>query len=378
MPAKLLRAPRGDAAIIHAGSPAIARSLGRFPLCCRSRIFRLALRHPRLADLAVTFPGLLFALSITHWSERRRPLDLAMQGAPLKSVAAAAGVPMWMRRLPPETFVERFQSLPDGDVFRRRITNHLPRSPKLAAFWLGVVRDAARWGDDDVAVWIARELVRDRKTVTFERLRLVSLYAWYSRRPGTSGHDCVRSPWHHGMRFATAVEEARAWRELATLRVNLGDASVDPWLRPATVTGFTFVPLDSARAIADEARVMRNCVCEYGQRLAEGRERLWSMQRNGERVATLSVGYPRGQPTIDVLDLRGRANVPAPKHLWVVAQRWIGQHDLMAIDRKAHARNKVPLDRRAWTDLWRPYWMAKQRIPGWLPLAPSRDALREL
>jgi hypothetical protein len=28
--------------------------------------------------------------------------------------------------------------------------------------------------------------------------------------------------------------------------------------------------------------------------------------------------------------------------------------------------------------LWRPYWLAKRRIPHWLPIAPSREALEML
>ncbi|MEA2928746.1 MAG: hypothetical protein QOG38_1174, partial [Hyphomicrobiales bacterium] len=38
----------------------------------------------------------------------------------------------------------------------------------------------------------------------------------------------------------------------------------------------------------------------------------------------------------------------------------------------------VPLDAAAWRSLWRPYWLAKRRLPRWLPLAPSRDALEVL
>ena len=35
----------------------------------------------------------------------------------------------------------------------------------------------------------------------------------------------------------------------------------------------------------------------------------------------------------------------------------------------------APLDRATWQQLWKPYWLAKRKIPGWLPLAPSMDAL---
>jgi hypothetical protein len=37
-----------------------------------------------------------------------------------------------------------------------------------------------------------------------------------------------------------------------------------------------------------------------------------------------------------------------------------------------------PLDRATWTSLWRPDWLAKRCIPGWLPIAPSRNALEAL
>ena len=38
----------------------------------------------------------------------------------------------------------------------------------------------------------------------------------------------------------------------------------------------------------------------------------------------------------------------------------------------------APLDRASWLSLWRPYWLAKRRIPEWLAIAPSRDALDRL
>jgi hypothetical protein len=53
-------------------------------------------------------------------------------------------------------------------------------------------------------------------------------------------------------------------------------------------------------------------------------------------------------------------------------------HDLSMIDTRARAWDKAPLDRSTWLSLWRPYWLAKRRIPEWLPIAPLRDALEAL
>ena len=52
--------------------------------------------------------------------------------------------------------------------------------------------------------------------------------------------------------------------------------------------------------------------------------------------------------------------------------------DLPAIDPKRPRWGTVPLVAAAWRSLWRPYWLAKRRLPTWLPLGPSRDALETL
>ena len=64
--------------------------------------------------------------------------------------------------------------------------------------------------------------------------------------------------------------------------------------------------------------------------------------------------------------------------VWWAARQWLHMHDLSQVDTKRRDWGAVPLDRATWISLWRPYWMAKRRIPEWLPLAPSRAALKAL
>lgn len=365
--------------MVHARSPAIERSLARFCAGHRPRIARLAARHPRLADLAITFPGLLFALSVPGRGLDPRPaIDSAIAGAPLKTVAATARIPLWARRLPPETFEGALDRLPDGDIFRCRIANQLPRSSKLAPIWLKAVANAAHWGHDHVALWIARELVHSPKIVKLERLRLLALYGWYSGKPDTIGYRFIRRAWHPGMRYCAAIEEATEWRVSVALNLNLGSKPIDPWLEPRAVMGFDFVPLCSEIQISQEAQTMRNCVREYGRQVASNRQRLWSIRRDGRSVATLSVGPRYRQPILDIVQLAGPANAEASKEIWLAARRWLAQHDLAAIDSSRVASGVSPLDRAAWIALWRPYWLERRRIPNWLPLAPSRRALESL
>jgi hypothetical protein len=375
MTANALRGPIGRAAFVRATSLAIERSLGRFHVGYRPRLARLAQRHARVAELALTFPGLLFAIGVPgHGLDPRAALDFVISGAELKIAAAAAGVPWWLRRLPPEAFDRPLAGLPDGEGFRRRIANHLPAARKHASAWLNAMVEAARWGDDAAAIWVARELVRGRMTV--RGLRLLVLYAWYSGRPQTSAHRLIGTAWHAGMHAATACQHADDWIRSVSLRANLGDRTLDPWLAPGQLSEFEFVPLLSAQGIAEEAAAMDNCVRDYGDTLVHDRERLWSVRCKGERVATLSVGF-RGE-LIEILDLKGRANAKVPRGVWLTARRWIAEHDLMAIRPKHLTWGAVALDHHVWREFWRPYWVAKRHIPAWLPLTPTRRALEDL
>lgn len=338
------------------------------------------MRHARIADLAISFPALLFALAVPRPGLDPAPaLARVIDGRPLAEVAMAADVPMWLRKLPPEAFARPIPKLPDGDLFRRQIANHLPRSPKSAPVWLEVVAVVAELATAPAAVWIARELVRDARRVNPARLRLVSLWSWFSARAGTFGRELIDRPWTPDMRMDQALEAAHDWRMMVALHLNLGPEPIaDMWLEPGRVAGYDFLPLRSAHAIAEEAVAMKNCLRSYGNNLAHNRSRLWSVRREGERVATLKVACDFRDPLPMIVELNGAANADVPRELWWAARRWLNMHDLSRIDTGRRKWGTAPLDRSIWRSLWRPYWLARRRIPEWLPIAPSRAALGAL
>jgi hypothetical protein len=338
----------------------------------------LAARHPRVADLAASFPTLLFALAVPRPGlDPARAIARAIDGASLAEVAAAADLPFWLRKLPPEAPTRPIARLPDGKAFRRRIANHLP-SRKLAPSWLQAMADMADLAHDAGALWIAREITRQERP-KLDRLRLVGLWAWFSSQPGTFGHGMIDTPWTPGMRLAVARSAAEDWRTTFTLHLDLGREPVaEPWLRPAHVCGYDFVPLMSAEQIVEEASAMNNCVRTYGDSVAHNLARLWSIRRQGERVATLSIEVGNSDPLPTVGQVKGWANGPVPVEVSWAARQWLHMHDLPRLDTKRRCWGTVPLDRATWLALWRPYWLAKRRIPDWLPLMPSRGAVDAL
>ena len=338
------------------------------------------MRHSRVADLAVSFPALLFALAVPRPGlDPARAIERAIEGVSLAKVAAAADVPMWLRRLPPEALSRPVARLPDGEVFRRQIANHLPRSPKVAPIWLQAVADIADLSHEAIAVWIAREITREKRGMNLNRLRLVGLWAWFSGQPDTLGCSMIQKSWTPDMRVGSALDAADDWRTNIDLRVSLGrEPIVDVWLQPARVAGYDFLPLMSVSEITEEAAAMKNCLRRYGRGLAHNRLRLWSVRKDGQRVATLSVEIGYRDPLLSIVELEAAGNAKAPLEVWWAARQWLHMHDLPRVDTKCHDWGSVPLDRANWISLWRPYWLAKRRIPEWLPLAPSRGALQAL
>lgn len=376
MTLNLLRVPRRDAA----RSDMLERQLRRYDSRFQGAVRALAARHSRIADLAASFPGLLFALAVPRPGlDPARALTRVVDGHALVDVAAAAGVPTWLRKLPPETFACPIPLLPDGELFRRQIANHLPRSPKLAPVWLQVVADIAALAHEPAALWIAREIVREPRRVNPDRLRLIGLWSWFSGQPGTFGHYLIDKPWKPDVGIDAARAAAAAWRTMISLHVNLGPRPItDVWLKADRVAGYDFLPLSSATAIAEEAAAMSNCVRTYGCALARNRSRLWSVQRDGRRVATLELGFRCGDPLPNIVQLKGAGNANAPRELWWAARQWLNMHDVSQIDIGQRSSDWRPLDRITWLALWRPYWLAKRRIPEWLPLAPSLGTLVSL
>lgn len=339
----------------------------------------LAARHPYLADLALSFPTLLLALAVP-----RRGLDPGcaiehtIDGAPLPSVAAAAEVPLWLRRLPPQALSQPIPRLPDSKTFRRQVANHLPFQ-KDASAWLQTVSDMADIADEAVALWVVREMAREMRSTKLHRRHLVGLWAWFSNQPDTFGHSLIGKRWTPAVRLSAALDAAEDWRTTFNLYLVLGREPVtELWLRPARVDGYDFQSLASVEEIAEEAAAMRNCLRTYGGGVAHNRLRLWSMRRDGRRVATLQVSFYHGQPLPDLAELKGPGNTSAPVEVWRAARRWLVMHDQSPAEPRQCTPNSVPLDHATWQELWRPYWLAKRRLPRWLPLSPSRKALSAL
>lgn len=357
---------------------AIAR---RFHPRVRSAVRSFVASSPRAADLASVFPAAAHTIATraAPQADVERALRLTQDGAPLRDVARALGLPLWLRRLPPEAFHRPVGAVPSSEMFTRRIANQLPVAPEQSAFWLASVTFAAKACDEYFALWLASQRIFGERQRDAERLfAVLAAYAWFSTADDTRAHHLIVTPWRPEMAFDTAVCAAKSWLNRIRLVLQLREGVItDPWLTPSEVSGYSFVPLLWHGDILAESRAMQNCTDQYGDRIARNVCRLFSVRRRGVRVATLEIGpHPREPHILALNQLKARHNLPAAVEIWQATHAWLATQpnirriaDPVVPDR--------PLQRTPWAALMAPYRTATNGAR-WIPQKPTADAFSAL
>lgn len=330
----------------------------RFSPPVRREIRRMIRAYPRAADLCDTFPGLLYALAVRHGppSLRLSALSAIESGAPLKLVARTLGLPMWLRKLPPEAFGEIDPGVPQSASFTRQIAHRLPRTPGEARTWLKAVQFANAACGEDFAIWLAAQPVFENDLDPSRSLAVLAAYAWFSGEPETEAHKLIVVPWRSEIAFDTALCAAKSWFNRVRLVLQMPPGAVrDPWLKPGTAMGYTFEPLLDADALLKEAAAMHNCADQYAERIIRDRCRLFSIKRSGLRVATVEVGqHMREGGVLAINQLKARHNMAASGDVWQAAYAWMSaQTALRRLPPLASPESSW--DQAAWWSLLAPY-----------------------
>lgn len=353
---------------------------GRFAYPARREVRRLMRSSQRLADLAIVFPGAMYALATKRGSAEMRETAVALieDGAALRTVARVLELPLWLRRLPPEAFQKPIEPVSASEIFTRRIATRLPAVPSHSALWLEAVAFGGKACSEDFALWLADQAIYSEAGKPDQMFGVLAAYAWHSRAPHTRAHNLIVVPWRPEIAFDTALCAAKSWLNRMRLTLQLGPGVLtDPWLSGGQVRGYTFVPLLDRTEILTEARAMQNCADQYAERLADDRCRLFSIRREREHVATLEIGpHVREAGMLAITQLKARHNMAAPLDVWQAAYAWLAaQSGLRRLPPRLPPERK--LDEDAWAQLMAPYRKATGGA-SWLPETPTQavfDAL---
>lgn len=126
---------------------------------------------------------------------------------------------------------------------------------------------------------------------------------------------CNRDQWNARWTWDRLVRETSAWHEaLANAqidRINDGtyDADVPYPGFPSEVTlaGFDFHALRSLRALVVEGKAMHHCVSSYHRDIQSGRARIYSIRKDGKRIATVEFTR-RHAATWQAVQIKGVCN----------------------------------------------------------------------
>ncbi|MFN0217532.1 MAG: hypothetical protein ACKVP4_01830 [Hyphomicrobium sp.] len=343
----------------------VESALRRFSPALRREVRKLIRLSPRAADLALVFPGLLAALAAKRGgAERRRgALELIDAGAQLKLVARALGMPMWMRRLAPDAFnLGVPDPLPRSERFGRRIAARIPGPHENSGLWLSSVLFAERAASEEFATWIAQQRIFNERGKAEDLLEVLTAYAWYSTARDTEAYKLIAVPWRPEIAFDTALCAAKSWLNRVRLVLQLPPGAItDSWLQAGVANGHSFEPLLDCRQILAEAHAMQNCADQYAERIARHRCRLFSVRRNGQRVATIEVAHhPRETSYLAIMQLKARHNMGAGPDVWQAAYAWMAsQQNLRVVSPLLSLNARMTFDQEAWRELMAPYREAK-------------------
>ncbi|MEQ1672125.1 MAG: hypothetical protein ABL893_14805, partial [Hyphomicrobium sp.] len=181
-------------------------------------------------------------------------------------------------------------------------------------------------------------------------------YAWFSGHPEMAAHKLIVVPWRPEIAFDTALCAAKSWFNRMRLVLQLPPGVVtDPWLKTGPALGYTFEPLLNHTDILAEAHAMQNCADQYGERIVRDKCRLFSVKRNGARVATLEIGpHQREAGVLAINQLKARHNMAASTEIWQAAYTWMASQQ--ALKRLPALGNSERIfDQDAWRTLLAPY-----------------------
>lgn len=337
--------------------------LKRLPAVFREQIAALTCCAPAAEDLIDTFPALLIAMVSDFGSSaaRAKAFETVINGGSLKAAAEALELPMWLKKMPPEAFRQPIQKLPCEAHFSQKIAHLVPDNTSSSFDWLEQVSSASEVCDSGFALWVAKHC----KPIPVSRRKLLfpalAAWAWHAKHCDTVGYRLIDKPWSPKMGLRRATEELMRWRRRTELACLIGDGIECAWLNGGTVDGLTFVALRTLEDFIDESEAMNNCLDQYGDRLDTGLIRIFSIRRDGQRVADIEIGpvtERRGLPTI--VQIKGPSNHQVSLDVWQAAQRWLERQPLDKLTPK-------PGPVRAPDDgigaLWQPYydWLPQHR-----------------
>lgn len=249
---------------------------------------------------------------------------LVERGAPLRTIAELLEVPWAFKRVKPGA-VYRLREV--GRMDEQFVHAYLPQTTLQQQIWLRVLGNFE--SSAEFRAWAARHMFELGGKSTEQVLQtLQDLNDWAGAGP--NNHFITRR-FDPGMSVRTVRQLSEAWHEAsATAKSSSNAAFPAAWLPATKINDFEIVPIKTVADLYREGRAMHHCVSSYSDTVFDGDVYVFSMRKNGERVATIALrreNVDHDKKEIFIEQMRGPCNAAVPKDAMRVARKWIrGAH----------------------------------------------------
>lgn len=288
----------------------------------------LAALHPRALEYLEQAPVL--ALAATYGGRVSRPSERAYaankfkpmieRGERLKDVMKAFRVAYPLRSISATAIrpgvwcvLQTITRLVDPST----ISQSIPESPTRHMHWLGNLR----------ILWTVLQRRAPDEQLNAPILRWAMLALSRHGRPPDPMQlyqiadflICNRAQWNARWTWKRMNRETAAWHEaLANAQIDrINDGNYDKVVpyrgfpTEVTLSGFEFHALRSLRALIVEGKAMHHCVASYYPDIQSGRSRIYSIRKDGRRVATAEFAVLPS--LVHAVQIKGVCNARPPK-----------------------------------------------------------------
>ena len=337
-------------ALQEAADPNALKVARRFAFDRRETIYRAGAKSRRALQLAEAFPALallVYSSGIArqwkcdeqhfNWNEKRQEaIDLVERGARLRDVAAVMQIPMALRRVKPGAAHMVLPVWVEDPDWRWHLQEHgmpwinpewvisyMPDSLPRMRVWLRAVHGAHGRVGSDFAEWTARHALHIPLGTEAElHSFLFDIADWVHASHGKGRHQFVVRPFKQTMSLRTVTKLSAEWHEaVASNLTGPHHAFPAPWFPVARVDGLEIIPIDNSADLYREGALMHHCIGTYAYKVRSGHYYVYSIRRDGERVASAGLVFLGARAKLD--QLRGPCNAPAPKQITATVERWL-------------------------------------------------------
>jgi len=203
------------------------------------------------------------------------------------------------------------------------IVSLMPDSLPRMRVWLLALYNAYRMAGSDFAEWTARHALQIPCGSQNERLSfLCDIADWVRASDGDDGRQFVVRPFTPTMSLRTVTRLSAEWHEAVASNLTGPQHTFPaPWFPTATINGMEIIPIDNSADLYREGAFMHHCIGTYSEEVRGGRYYVYSIRRNGKRVATAGLVLHGARAILQ--ELRGPRNALASKQITATVQRWL-------------------------------------------------------